>query len=97
MAKKQGGNKARKKQDLGPPVSFPKFSLPGWGQWMALAGILLVVMGFVYQGAMTGGMVFLSSDAGNAQSFAAVGDAGLAAGQYPLWNPYIFAGMHSFG
>ncbi len=97
MGKKQGGKKAQNRQGPKGGVNFPRISLPGWGRWLALAGILLVVLGFVYQGALTGGQVFLSSDAGNSNSFAAVGDAGLADGQYPLWNPYIFAGMPSYG
>ncbi len=98
MAKKnRGENKASKKHDSRVPANFPALSLPGWGRWLALAVILLVVLAFVYQGALTGGQVFLSSDAGNAQSFAAVGDASLAHGHYPLWNPYLFAGMPSFG
>ncbi len=92
MAKKQG----RKKEDH-KDIALPSFSLPVWGQWLALAGILILVLGFVYQGALTQGKVFLSADAGNAEAFTKVGDAGLAQGDYPLWNPYIFAGMPSFG
>ncbi len=41
--------------------------------------------------------VFGSSDAGNADAFERTGDALLAEGQYPLWNPFLFAGMPSFG
>ena len=92
MAKKQG----RKKEEHQDMV-LPQISLPQWGQWLALAGILLLVLGFVYQGALTQGQVFLSADAGNAQAFTQVGDGGLSQGQYPLWNPYLFAGMPSFG
>ncbi len=92
LAKKQSRQKDEQKS-----LVLPEFSLPLWGQWLALAGILLLVLGFVYQGAMTQGKVFLSADAGNALSFTQVGDAGLAEGEYPLWNPYIFGGMPSFG
>ncbi len=85
------------KQANHPAVATSSYKIPQWGQWLALTGILLLVLGIVYQGAFTGGMVFQSGDAGNALAFSQVGDAGLAQGEYPLWNPYLFAGMPSFG
>lgn len=92
LAKKQS------RKNEGPrDIQMPSLNLPQWAQWLALAGILLLTLGFVYQGALTSNKVFLSSDAGNAQAFSSVGDAGLSVGEYPLWNPFLFAGMPSFG
>jgi hypothetical protein len=92
LAKKQG----RKKEDR-REMALPGFDVPQWGRWLILTGILMLAMGIVYQGAFTDGLVFQSADASNSQAFTQVGDAGLAQGQYPLWNPYLFAGMPSFG
>jgi len=58
---------------------------------------LLVVLTIVLPGAVLRGETFVSADAQNADVFAAVGDASLAKGHYPLWNPYLFAGMPTFG
>ena len=58
---------------------------------------LLVVLALLYPEALLQGQVFLSSDASNADAFRTVGDAALAAGEYPLWNSYLFAGMPTFG
>ena len=51
----------------------------------------------LYPGAMFRGEIHASADAVNADAFGAVGDASLAEGHYPLWNPYLFAGMPTFG
>ncbi len=65
--------------------------------WLAVAAALWVMLAIVYPGPMLQGQVFRSSDSGNADAFGLVGDASLSAGHYPLWNPYLFAGMPSFG
>jgi len=81
--------------------------LPGWAggvvtqsgpvYWLLLALVLWLLLAVLYPGPVLQGRVFLSSDSGNADAFGLVGDASLAAGHYPLWNPYLFAGMPSFG
>ena len=38
-----------------------------------------------------------SADAQNADALRQVGDAGRREGSYPLWNPYLFIGMPTFG
>ncbi len=43
------------------------------------------------------GQVFVSGDSQSAASFAAAGHRALAAGEYPVWNPYLFCGMPSYG
>jgi len=89
-------NRGQKKENA-PEMSFPELNLPPWGRWLAMVGILLLFLGFIYQGALTDGQVFLSGDAGNAMAFSKVGDESLSQGQYPLWNPFLFAGMPTFG
>ena len=69
----------------------------GLGRWLVVAGALWVVLASLYPGPMFQGQVFRSADSANADAFAAVGDAALAEGSYPLWNPYLFAGMPTFG
>jgi hypothetical protein len=71
--------------------------LPAWGRWLLLAGALWLLLAFLYPGAVFRGEVFASSDAVNSDAFRVAGDRSLADGHYPLWNPYLFAGMPSFG
>ena len=63
---------------------------------MLAAGVWLIVA-VLYPGPVFEGLTFRSADAGNADAFARVGDASLARGHYPLWNPYLFGGMPTFG
>jgi hypothetical protein len=57
-----------------------------------LVGVALLYPEIVFQG-----KVFVSEDSRSATSFAAVGNRSLAQGDYPVWNPYLFCGMPSFG
>ncbi len=66
-------------------------------RWLLLAGGVCLLLAVLYPGPMFQGQVFGSADANNSEAFTRVGDAELAAGDYPLWNPYLFAGMPSFG
>jgi len=65
--------------------------------WCVLAALLWLLLAVLYPGPVLQGQVFLSSDASNSDAFRLVGDASLSDGHYPLWNPYLFAGMPSFG
>jgi hypothetical protein len=93
-------NRPRPARPAGPHFGA---RLPGWlrsdgaGRWLVVALALLAVLGVTYPEPMFQGRVFLSADSSNADAFAAVGDASLAEGHYPLWNPYLFAGMPTFG
>lgn len=62
-----------------------------------IALALLIMLGLVFPEPLLQGRVFASSDAENAALFTIVGDASLARGVYPQWNPYLFAGMPTFG
>jgi hypothetical protein len=68
-----------------------------WVRWLLLAGLVWLLLAILYPGPVFEGLVFRSSDAGNADAFERAGDQALATGGYPLWNPYLFAGMPSFG
>ena len=89
----------RSSPDPDAPAGLPGFltAPSGWRWWLRMTLLVLVLLAVLYTGAMFRGETFLSGDAGNSLAFASVGDRSLAAGHYPLWNPYLFAGMPSFG
>ncbi|PID81542.1 hypothetical protein CSB20_02560 [bacterium DOLZORAL124_64_63] len=98
MVKNRGTKHGKDKpRPEAPTRTLAGIRLPDWGRWVLAVVCLWAVLAFVYGGALTQGQVFQAADTHNAEAFAAVGDAGLAAGHYPLWNPYLFAGMPSFG
>ncbi|MCP4293234.1 MAG: YfhO family protein [bacterium] len=97
MAGKKGSKKKKAQKGTSVVPSFPAINLPSWAESLFLVLAILLVLGVVYQGALTGNLVFLSSDSENALSFSSVGDKALSEDGYPLWNPYLFAGMPSFG
>lgn len=66
-------------------------------QWLLAAAALLVLLALIHPEALFRDQVYASGDSRNADSFALVGDAARAEGDYPLWNPYLFAGMPTFG
>ncbi len=63
---------------------------------IAYAVFALLVIVF-FRAVLLEGKAFVSSDALAPAGFAHVGTEELAQGRYPLWNPYNFAGMPSFG
>jgi len=71
--------------------------LPAWTTPLATALAVLVLLAILYPGPLLRGDVFLSADAQNSDALRQVGDAGRAEGSYPLWNPYLFIGMPTFG
>lgn len=96
---------SRSAKPAAPARSGP--GLPQWANgvsrqsgplyWLLLAVVLWALLAALYPGPVLQGKVFVSSDSSNADAFGLVGDASLRAGHYPLWNPYLFAGMPSFG
>jgi len=64
--------------------------------WLAVLALLLLLV-LLYPEPIFQGAVYSSPDARNADAFDLVGDVALAAGDYPLWNPYLFCGMPTFG
>lgn len=63
---------------------------------LPLLAVLLALV-LLYPGPLFQGRIFASGDARNYDAFTLVGDAALARGTYPQWNPYLFAGMPTFG
>jgi hypothetical protein len=102
LARKDSRKSSRK-----PAAQAASPVLPAWlqavtrpggpGRWLLVALALIVALGVLYPGPMFEGQIFQSADSSNADAFAAVGEASLAEGHYPLWNPYIFGGMPTFG
>lgn len=64
--------------------------------WLPLVCVLASIA-ILYPEAMFQGRVFGAADTSAAESFRQVGDAARRDGAYPLWNPYIFGGMPTFG
>ena len=65
----------------------------GAGRWLLSPVLLWLLLAVLYPGPMFQGEVFAAATPSNADAFDRVGDAALAEGHYPLWNPYLFAGM----
>lgn len=82
---------------VGPAGSGPEVLRRPWARWLALAAAVWLVVAVLYPGPVFLGETFRSADAGNADAFAKVGNAARARGDYPHWNPYLFAGMPTFG
>lgn len=78
----------------GQPAPPASRSLPSW---VVVTVALLLGLLLLYPEPLLRGQIFASADASNADAFGLVGNAALAAGDYPLWNPYLFAGMPTFG
>jgi len=107
LAKKSRRSESGKpKRSVGPNLSNAQ-NRPAWRRsladqsgplyWLVLAAVLWLVLAALYPGPVLQGRVFASADSSNADAFGLVGDASLRDGHYPLWNPYLFAGMPSFG
>jgi hypothetical protein len=59
--------------------------------------LMVAAIAFLYHELVFEGKVFFASDNQAAAAFAHVGKEILASGHYPLWNPYLFSGMPSYG
>ncbi|MCP4572414.1 MAG: YfhO family protein [bacterium] len=77
--------------------AVPASQSPRLRTWLLVTGALLLTLLLLYPGAAFRGEIFGSSDAANSDAFRLAGDRSLAEGSYPLWNPYLFAGMPTFG
>ena len=64
--------------------------------WLPVA-LVLLLLALVYPEPMFQGRVYGGADTAASEAFRQVGDAARADGEYPLWNPYIFGGMPTFG
>ncbi len=64
---------------------------------VAAVALLLLAVAVLYREIVFEGKIFFASDNQAATSFAAVGKSQLASGSYPVWNPFLFSGMPSYG
>lgn len=67
------------------------------GALILACGVMLLAVAILYRELVFGGKVFFAPDSMSAGSLVAAGKNLMAREGYPLWNPYIFAGMPSFG
>lgn len=85
----------RPPRELEPPAS--RLSSAPRGRQHLIAVVLLgLVLAAVFPEIALQGRIFASPDYDSPSYFGAAGRAALAAGEYPLWNPYLFLGMPSF-
>ena len=59
--------------------------------------VLLALLAILYPEPMFQGKIYGTADATAADAFRQVGDSAREDAVYPLWNPYLFLGMPSFG
>lgn len=69
----------------------------GWRGVLGAALLLALALGALHPDLALRGKVYASSDAQAEAAFKVVAERSRAAGEYPLWNPYVFAGMPSYG
>ncbi len=69
---------------------------PAWGQHLGAIALIFLVLSLVFPEIAWQRQVFLAADYEAPSAFAAAGRRAMAAGEYPLWNPYLFLGMPSF-
>lgn len=67
-----------------------------WKRGLVVAALLCAVIVALMPEAALQNRIFLVPDATAWESFASVGRESLEAGEYPLWNPYVFCGMPSY-
>lgn len=81
----------------GGPAAWQAVEARPWARWLVLALAVWLLVAVVYPGPVFQGMTFRSADAGNSEAITSVGDAATARGESAKWNPYLFAGMPTFG
>jgi hypothetical protein len=92
--KSQRRDAARSARETKPARSAPSFELNA--RWAAVI-LAVLVIAFFHEVAI-GGRTFVSPDAMAPAGFVRVGEQSLWHDHvYPLWNPYVFLGMPSFG
>ncbi len=58
---------------------------------------LIALIALVHPDALFSGKIYSNVDGANYDAFSLVGDVSRLAGDYPEWNPLLFAGMPTFG
>jgi hypothetical protein len=75
----------------------PGRRLPTSRTWWLAPLVVLLLVAVMFPEPLLQGRIYGSADTAASEAFRQVGDAAREAGEYPLWNPYIFGGMPSFG
>ena len=68
-----------------------------WKRGLIFVLVLIALISILLPELVFQNKIFLVPDTKAPLSFAAVGREALEKGTYPLWNPYLFCGMPSFG
>ena len=68
-----------------------------WKRGVIIALVLVALVSILLPELVFQNRIFLVPDTKAPLSFAAVGREALEEGTYPLWNPFLFCGMPSFG
>jgi hypothetical protein len=85
--------KAHKRAETGPR-RFPLAKRPV----LLVSLLLVVILALIFNQLVFARKVFVSPDAVAPTGFASVAEESMKkGGPYPLWNPYVFLGMPSFG
>lgn len=87
----------RQKSVASEPPRPPLDDTPPRFAYLVAALVLVAAICVLYPELVFQDKIFYAGDTQAAASFAAVGKEALARGHYPMWNPFLFAGMPSFG
>jgi hypothetical protein len=81
-----------------PKKTVPPAPRAGFRIDLRVVAVVLAVLTLVFfREVALEGLTFVSPDANQPAGFARIGAESLQHGVYPLWNPYVFLGMPSFG
>lgn len=96
--RKAGGGKSPAKPAGEPAAAAPGERIPRPWRIVIAAALVVAALCVLYPELVFRNQVFLSGDVEAAASFATPIQKEMAeTGGYPLWNPYLFSGMPSYG
>ncbi len=75
-----------------PPASAARLA----HEWLVAGLFMALAICLLYPDIVLHDRVFFAGDKQAAVAFAAAGRQAMEAGEYPLWNPWLFSGMPSF-
>jgi hypothetical protein len=94
MAKKRKKARSARKPVKKESRGFPLKDRP----ILLVSLLLLILLALLFNQLVFGGKVFVSPDAVAPVGFASIAEESMKeGGPYPLWNPYVFLGMPSYG
>jgi hypothetical protein len=88
---------ARRTTSISPlPDPSRVLARPAWQAHLLALAVIVLALGCVLPELVFQGQVLNAPDYEAPAHFATAGRAAMQAGEYPLWNPYLFLGMPSF-